>query len=383
MIVATLCACVATLNLVGCNSTRKLKPLSDSTPEPIRARPIDQAIDDGIAFLIKTQNPDGSWGTGLQTRGTEIYSMVPGSHDAYRVGTSALATMAIGESIRAGRKAHGIDATYRRGLKYLIDHGEARRDNGPILYNTWAHIYALQALAVELQHHSTPELKKAAEYQLAQLGQYATYQGGWNYYDFDAHTQEPSLPPTSFQTAAGLVALNDAKLAGLSVPQRAIDLAIARVEETRMPDGSYLYGSDYKYIPRIPANQFKGSIGRQQSNNFALWLMNSPRVGQAQAVEGLKALFENHNWIEMGRKRPFPHEAWYQTSGYYYYFGHYYAGRIVERLPSPQKSEAQQKLAQFILPFQESDGSWWDYAMWDYHKPYGTAYAVMTLLRCK
>ena len=40
-------------------------------------------------------------------------------------------------------------------------------------------------------------------------------------------------------------------------------------------------------------------------------------------------------------------------------------------------------LAGFILPLQEGDGSWWDYAMWDYHKPYGTAYAVMTLLRCK
>jgi len=36
-----------------------------------------------------------------------------------------------------------------------------------------------------------------------------------------------------------------------------------------------------------------------------------------------------------------------------------------------------------MLPYQESDGSWWDYAMWDYHKPYGTAYAIMTLLRCR
>ena len=34
-----------------------------------------------------------------------------------------------------------------------------------------------------------------------------------------------------------------------------------------------------------------------------------------------------------------------------------------------------------LLVIQEADGSWWDYAMWDYHKPYGTAFAVMTLLR--
>jgi len=36
-----------------------------------------------------------------------------------------------------------------------------------------------------------------------------------------------------------------------------------------------------------------------------------------------------------------------------------------------------------VVPHQEADGSWWDYAMWGYHKPYGTAFAVMTLLRCE
>ncbi len=368
-------------NAIGCAATR-IKPLSDATPDPIYARPIDRSIDEGVAFLLKTQNPDGSWGTGLQTRGTEIYSMVPGSHDAYRVGTSGLGTLALGEAIRAGRKVPNLERAYDRGLDYLIKHGEARRDNGPLLYNTWAHIYALQALAVELRYHPSPALKAAAEFQVDQMRRYATYLGGWNYYDFHAHTEMPSLAPTSFQTAAGLVALDEARKAGVSVPQKMIDLAIARVEETRMPDGSYLYGSDYKYIPRLLANRSNGSIGRQQSNNYALWLYNSKKVGQQQAVEGLKAFFDNHQWIEMGRKRPYPHEAWYQTSGYYFYFGHYYAARIIERLPEPQRVEAQERLQSLILPLQESDGSWWDYAMWDYHKPYGTAYAVMILLRC-
>lgn len=378
---ATLAMSVA----IGCKTTpSKPTPLSDNTSDPIRARPsVEQAIDEGIAFLIKTQNPDGSWGTGVQTRGTEIYSMVPGSHDAYRVGTSGLATMSLGEAIRKGRKAPRLDAAYQRGLAYLMKHGEARRDNGPILYNTWAHIYGLQALALELQHRPSPALKAAAEFQLDQMKRYETYLGGWNYYDFKAQTQQPSLAPTSFQTAAGLVALDEARKAGIDVPQEMIVRALRRVEETRMADGSYLYGSDYKYVPYLPANLHHGSIGRQQSNNFALWLFDSKKVGQQQAVEGLKAFFENHDWIEMGRKRPYPHEAWYQTSGYYFYFGHYYAAKIIERLPEPQRAEAAEKLRSIVLPLQESDGSWWDYAMWDYHKPYGTAYAVMILLRCE
>lgn len=352
-------------------------PRSSDTPEPVRARPsIDAAIAEGVAFLVKSQNPDGSWGTGVQTRGTEIYSMVPGSHDAYRVGTTALCVMALREV--------GEQAAHARGLAYLVRDGDAKRDAGPLLYNTWAHIYVLQALAEELKRNPhQPEVRKAAEKQIHRLEQFETYLGGWNYYDFHEQTQKPSLAPTSFQTAAGIVAMKEARDAGLDVPQGLIDRAVRRVEECRLPDGSYLYGSDYKYKLRYPANKMNGSIGRQQSNNFALWFIGSSRVGQPQAVEGLRNFFANHHWIEMGRKRPFPHEAWYQTSGYYYYFGHYYAARIIELLAEPAKAAAQRQLAQAVLPLQEGDGSWWDYAMWDYHKPYGTAYAIMILRRCK
>ena len=32
---------------------------------------------------------------------------------------------------------------------------------------------------------------------------------------------------------------------------------------------------------------------------------------------------------------------------------------------------------------QEPEGSWWDYPLYDYHKPYGTAFALMSLRRCR
>jgi len=32
---------------------------------------------------------------------------------------------------------------------------------------------------------------------------------------------------------------------------------------------------------------------------------------------------------------------------------------------------------------QEQDGSWWDYPLYSYHKPYGTAFALMALTRCR
>ena len=39
-------------------------------------------------------------------------------------------------------------------------------------------------------------------------------------------------------------------------------------------------------------------------------------------------------------------------------------------------------LADLMLDRQEKDGSWWDYPLYDYHQPYGTGYALMTLQRC-
>ena len=103
------------------------------------------------------------------------------------------------------------------------------------------------------------------------------------------------------------------------------------------------------------------------------------------ARAGLDQFFDEHEFIEMGRKRQMPHEAWYQTAPYYYYFGHYYAARLVEKLEKLEDRRAYgAKLAEVgILGKQDADGSWWDFAMWDYHKPYGTAFAIMTLLRCE
>ena len=349
--------------------------LSAAKPSDARAAEYSDAIAKGVAFLKKSQNPDGSWGTGLETRGTEVYSMVPGSHDAYRIGTTALCVMALREV--------GEKPAHDKGLEYLITCQEARRDDGELLYNTWAHMYSVQALSEELLVHKDPRVEAAAKRSLISLNRYATYIGGWNYYDFNSQTQIPSLGPTSFGTAAGLVALFEAKQAGLELPPRLVEGCIRRLEEMRLPNGFFLYGSDYKYIPRIPANMERGAVGRTQPSNYALWLWKSKVATEERIRAGLDAFEADHAFLEMGRKHPTPHISWYQTSGYYYYFDHYYASRLLEALPEGDRRKYADQIAAGVLPHQEPDGSWWDFAMWDYHKPYGTAFAVMTLLRCR
>ena len=336
---------------------------------------IDKSIARGVEYLVHDQQPGGFWGTGLETRGTEIYSEIPGSLDSFRVGTSALAVMALREV--GEKKAHD------KGLEYLLTVRDPRRDTGDLIYNTWAHIYLLQAVVEEMPQNHDPRLKEIADREMKDLVKYSTYLGGWNYYDFDAHTEHPSLGPTSFGTAAGLVALYEAKQAGLDVPERLIKQSLHQMEEMRLPNGVYLYGSDYKYIPRLRANLPKGAVGRTQPSNYCLKLWGSSNISEKDLRAGLDLFFADHVFLDMGRKRPYPHESWYQTSGYYYYFDHYYASRLFEMLPPSDKAKYAPQIVAAVLPHQEPDGSWWDYAMWDFHKPYGTAFAIMTVLRCR
>lgn len=346
-----------------------------STQPTSRPSTITDSISRGVKFLEGFQNPDGSWGTGTETRGSEVFSMVPGSHDAFRIGTSALCVMALREA--------GETRAHDKGLEYLLTCEDARRDDGTLLYNTWAHIYVVHALSIEMRTNSDPRIRKVIERNIKEMTEYASYIGGWAYYDFSVHTASPGSGPTSFGTAAGLVALWEAQKSGVDVPDKLVKMSLHRLEEMRLPNGVFLYGSDYKLHPIMPGNLPRGAAGRTQPANYALWLWQSKQVDADRVREGLDTFFKEHAFLDNGRKHLWPHEAMYQISGYYYYFDHYYASRLLESLSGAEKQKYAAKIAECVVPHQEEDGSWWDYPMWDYHKPYGTAFAVMTLLRCK
>ena len=85
----------------------------------VRERPYEQAIKDGVTFLISSQNPNGSWGTGRTSTGFDVLADVPGSHDAFRVGATALCSMAL--------MAANEDEAAKRGLDYLAEYAGLRR----------------------------------------------------------------------------------------------------------------------------------------------------------------------------------------------------------------------------------------------------------------
>jgi hypothetical protein len=357
------------------------KPITPPTQEQVQS-----GIDRGVAFLLKTQNKDGSWGNPTNTKDLNIYAHVPGSHQAFRAAVTALCISAIIETKPPGDEAK---QALERAEAWLIENlPKVRRQDAILLYNVWAHSYGIQALV--RMHDRLPNDKQRLEKiralikeQIGFMERYECVDGGWGYYDFDYGTQRPGASSTSFVTATALLAFADAKTVGVYAPEPMVKRAVASIQRQRKNDFSYIYGEYLKNKPMRDINQPGGSLGRSQACNLALRVYGEKRVSDHVLKVWLDRLIARNDWLGIGRKRPVPHESWFQVAGYFYYYGHYYAALCIEQLPKEDRPHFQEHIAKLMLDLQEKDGSWWDYPLYDYHQQYGTALTLMTLQRCK
>jgi hypothetical protein len=379
--VLALCCCLPLRAAQGIEPGPKPKPVPATPPEQL-----ERAIGRGVEFLLVRQNPSGSWGSASSTRPMEVYVPVPGAHQAFQAAVTALCVSAL---LETGGDSPRVARAVDRGEAWMLAHLPAvRRATVDTIYNNWAHAYSIEALARLLKYRSGDKercrkLRELMAGQVDRLRRYECVDGGWCYYDFNAHTQTPSGSTISFVTATALVALRQAKDAGVDVPQRMIRPAMASMLRQRNPDFSYDYGEYLKMRPRLPINRPGGSLGRSQACNLAMRLWGDRKVTDEVLRVWLDRLFARNLWLDLGRKRPIPHESWFQVAGYFFYYGHYYAALCIEQLPAAERGPYRDQLAHVLMRLQEPDGSWWDFPIYDYYKQYGTAFALMALGRCR
>lgn len=347
---------------------------------------LEKAIDRGTSFLLQHQNKNGSWGSPRRTKGLNIYAPVPGAHDAFRAAVTSLCISALLES---GRTSAEVQTAVDRGEEWLVQElPHLRRATPDALYNVWGHAYAIQALVRLLDRPNlSPErrttLRELVTAQIEFLRRYQTVDGGWAYYDFKIGTQRPAGESNSFVTATVLVACYEAQNHGFSIPTEMVGRAMASIRRQQKPDFSYLYSGNFVFYPMASVNRPAGSLGRSQACNLALRLWGDSSITDQVLENWLSRLVERNGWLDMGRKRPIPHESWFAVAGYFFYYGHYYAGWCLQQLPAEKRQPFQRQIAQILIHLQEPDGSWWDFPFYDYHQPYGTAFAIMTLVRCR
>lgn len=353
-------------------------------PTPIPPSSLEEAIGRGVAYLCRTQNGDGSWGSPRWSGGVDN-DPVPGASHSFGVATTALCLEAL---LRAGDTPEIVRAVDRAEAYLLANFAKLRRADPYNLPNVWAHGYGIQVMA-EL-HRRAPRgserrrmLERRITEQCDALKRLETVNGGWFYYA--AGLQRPLAPSTSFVNAAILVALHRARGIGPGPDERVLRRAIHSTALQRKPDSSYLYAMDSPMQKRPAAliNRPAGSLGRSQACNLALRLWGDPHITDDVLREWLDRLVTRNGWLDMGRKRPIPHESFAQVAGYFFYFGHYYGALCIGELPEADRPFYQDHLAHLLMRLQEADGSWYDYPLYSYHKPYGTAFALMTLECCR
>lgn len=380
MIRLSICYLCLCLFSYGCSSLASIKTTNHEESQ----KEILLAIENGSLFLKENQNKDGSWGSASQTKGLNIFAPVPGSHGAFRLAVTALASSAL---IECKKDDKSYNECLEKAKQYILEKLPAlRRATGMALYNVWAHAYGIQALhrihGITFSEIERAQITELIRHQVSMLEKYESIDGGWGYYDFRAQTKQPSGSSISFVNATALVALKEAENSGVKVSRKLVNRAVDAIGRQQLPDHSYLYGEYLKYRPRRGINRPAGSLGRSHACNYALQIWGEA-INQDIHKICLDRLINRNGWLEIARKRPVPHESWFAVAGYFFYYGHLYASFCVETLPQPEKNYYRKKLASILLPLQEKDGSWWDFPFYNYHQQYGTSMALLSLKRCQ
>ncbi len=358
-------------------------PEAEVTPGTVAA-----SLRRGVDFLVADQNANGSWGGPTLTKGLNIYAPVPGAHHAFRAGASGLALSGL---IDSGDRRPEAVAAIAKGGAWMEEHlPKLRRADQTTTYNVWGHAYGLRALTrlhrIAADDAERAKWKRLARQQIDLLERYHEVDGGWGYLDiFDGFTsQKPSGMPTSFTTATVLLAVDEAKREmGVALDPRIVKLALESIRQQQTPDFSYTYSFPHRKVPRSPINRPAGSLARSQVCNAALRVHGDEAVTDEVLETWLKRFIDREGFLSIARKRPIPHESHFAISGYFYYYGVYYFTEAADLLPEDRQAHHATELARVILHRQESDGSWWDYPLYDYHQPYGTGYALMALAWCR
>jgi hypothetical protein len=291
--------------------------------------------------------------------------------------------------IETGDGSPAAQGAIERGQNWLLEHLPSLRRGSPdALYNIWGHGYGVQALARLYTLRAGDDalrerIRGVLSGQIELLDRFASVDGGWGYYDFRAQTQRPASDSTSFMNGAVLIALRQAKEIGVELPAPMVQRAIDATLRQRKSDGTFLYGEYLKWQPMHPINRPGGSLGRSQACNVALRQWGDAKITDEVISRWLDQLFARDLWLDLGRKRPVPHSSFYAVAGYFYYFGHYYAALAIDELPASERDRHFDQLVLRLMPLQEKDGSWWDYPLYNYHQQYGTAFALLSLARCR
>ncbi|MAF64703.1 MAG: hypothetical protein CMJ84_03455 [Planctomycetes bacterium] len=339
-------------------------------------------LERSLSWLLETQNADGSWGHPFPDHpGDEGFAW--DTYYAWQMAAHGLACMALVEAPATVERS----AALGRALEWLTTAPLPMRGSDWDVDSTWASLYGFAACVRAAGDARVSDSELAAAVRERGLEYYAdlerrqTPDGGWAYYDAPPFTARPTWA-TSFCTALVIPALLSARdELAWPVDSERIAHAVEAVRRAARPNGAFAY--DVSIVPHswtgTSIDGVKGSLGRIQ---VCLWALRKAGVGWAtddRLREGLASFFEHHRFLDLVRLRPIPHEGHYANAGYFYFFAHLYAARVIGSLPEAEREAWFAPLRHHVLKTLADDGSASDFLTAHYMITASTSYAILVL----
>jgi len=331
-------------------------------------------------WLVSNQHPDGSWGAGAMDSVQFTGFSIETYYD-FQLAANGLAFCALAALEETPERRAALD----KSLAWMLATRMPKRGNDWDVDCTWPAVYGLQAMVVAARdpRFAKPELKAKIEargmefYALLEHNQEP--KGGWGYYEGPAVSKRPTWS-TSFTTSAGLLAVLGAEKLGWKVNPKVEERAVRYIDECKLPNGAYQY--DHSPVPWVGGesiNDVKGSLGRMQVGNLALRRAGDKTITDERIRKALGDFFNEHKFLDVGRMRPIPHEAYYFVAAYFYFFGHAYCGQVINELPEAEREAWHQKLRAHVVKVQWKDGSSIDFPNMSCMQIAGTAFSILAL----
>jgi hypothetical protein len=305
-----------------------------------------QAIDQGVAYLVQHQHPDGAFGAGPYHGNVAITSLC------------AMALMAGGSQPDRGPFGEAVV----KALRYVLDREEGQTgfihnrigmaQGGPMYGHGFATLFLAEVQGMtqdkELRERLRDTLKRAVEL----IVKHQNSEGGWRY---TPGSRDADISVTICQ----IMALRAARNAGLFVPKQTVDKCVEYVKRCQDRDGGFRYQAQWGH-PSAFARTAAGVVA-----------LNCAGVYKGPEVEsGLNYLMRfKPNQQFFRRDMHFQH----------YYYGHYYAVQAMWTAGGNYWAEWYPAIRDELINHPDRKGNLGCWTDLRFSNDYGTAMACIVL----
>ena len=292
----------------------------------------DRAIQNGLAWLARTQQADGSFGSGTYRGNIAVTSL------------AGLAFMASGSS--PGRGPYGQQV--EKALQYVMANTSpagfiavaAASTHGPMYSHGFGALFLAEAYGMTRR----PELREKLQKAIRLIIDTQNHEGGWRYQPV------PNDADISV-TICEINALRAARNAGLFIPKETVDACIKYVKQAQNPDGGF------RYMLQGGASAFPRSAAG------VVALQSAGVYDDKEVLEGIAYLKQYMREIKQGSRYS------------HYFYGHYYAAQAMWIRGGADWNEWFPAIRDELVQRQSSAGYWNDSIC----NEYGTAMALIIL----